>query len=197
MIIKAKMRTILPLPRRQKGNALLVSLALLGALSILGVSAMRIALTEEKISRNVQELHLTTESAQSGLRFGQQFLENNAHLSAPEGYYKSYGTNATVPNLNATSWINSKSYQLSAIDLARTDSDFSQAYIDQQRPRFMLEEFKVVTDKNIGSSLSAEQQQIKGTTYYRVISRGIGIGARDNPGGSTIMIESTVIENAQ
>lgn len=197
MIIKAKMRTILPLPRRQKGNALLVSLALLGALSILGVSAMRIALTEEKISRNVQELHLTTESAQSGLRFGQQFLENNAHLSAPQGYYKSHGANPTVPNLNATSWNNNKSYQLSSTDLARTDSDFSLAYKNQDRPRFMIEEFKVVIDKNIGSSLSPEQQKIKGTTYYRVIARGVGIGARDSPQGSTIMIESTVIENAQ
>lgn len=182
--------------RSQKGNALLVSLALLGALSILGLSAMRIAITEETISRNIQDLHLTTESAQSGLRFGQQFLLSGDHLSSPGGFYVSHGTNARIPNLRTDQWNNQNSYQLSATDLARTDSDFSTAYLSQARPQFMIEEFKVVTDKSIGSSLSAEQQQIKGTTFYRIISKGSGIRARDNPQGSAVMLESIVMENA-
>ena len=185
----------------QTGNALLMSLALLGILSVIGVSAMRISITEEKISRNTQDAHLAADAAESGLRIGQQYLISKEYLSSPYGYYISHGVNATAPDLSISAWTNASSYQVteSELDRGNYSSDISDAYTHQEYPRYMIEEFSVTNNKNIGSSLSVAQQKSKSPTYYRIISRGTGLplgGAPNTPGENEVLLEPIMIERA-
>ncbi len=179
--------------RQQSGSILLISLILLSALSILGVSSMRSALTEEKIAGNLQDLHLATESAQSALRDAQRRIRITSDLETENGFYRSVGENTSIPDL--TTWTDATSFQVSNNEMARTGDDFDATYDNDGTfpyPRFKLEKFAFQPTYGIGDSTPIEIEASRSNSFYRVIARGVGPS-----GNNEITLESIIVQGSQ
>ncbi len=148
---------------KQSGTVLLLSLVLLFVVSLLGLSSMRGALTEELISINIHDHHLATESAESALRAGERALISSSVLVNNTGYY-SYLDN-TTPDLYT--WSDTNSYKIA--------SDIWGVSNQQPIPRYKIELF-AATDrlKNLGSGMTEAQALAASTKYYRIIAYGQG-----------------------
>ncbi len=179
--------------KHQKGNILFMSIVLLAALSILGLSSMRTALTEEKIAQSIQDLHIATEAAESALRHGQRQLKTAYQKAFQDGFTATHELGSVPPNLG--DWENNI-YQLAISEMTvdRTsialDSDTKVA---AWMPRYRLEEFFLPGNElDSGGSISAEEKGPRSTSYFRVIARGLGLDGKNE-----VMLESVVIEQTR
>jgi type IV pilus assembly protein PilX len=66
---------ISPLPSRNRGVALFISLVLLLVLTIIGVSAVQTTTLETRMARNEHDVLLAFQAAESALRDAEEFLE--------------------------------------------------------------------------------------------------------------------------
>lgn len=177
----------------QRGNILFMSITLLAALSVLGLSSMRTALTEEKISQSTLDLNISTEAAESALRHAQHQLKIAPQKTVQAGYTKSYVLGANPPNLG--DWENDV-YQLEISDmlLDRSSEALStDAKVAAWMPKYKLEEFFVSSNElDTGSSVSAEEKEPRSTSYFRIIARGLGLDERNET-----LLESVVIEQTR
>jgi len=180
---------------RQGGNILFISMVLLAALSILGLSSMRTALTEEKISQSNQDLNIAQEAAESALRHGQRQLKKAYQITFDNGFTKTHLLGAVAPDLSV--WDNSENYQVGIADM-QVDQNSSKALdsdikVEAWLPKYRLEEFSVPNnEKDTGTSVSAEEKEPRSTSYFRIIARGVGLD-----GQNETMLESIVIEQTR
>jgi type IV pilus assembly protein PilX len=177
----------------QKGSILFISIVMLAALTILGLSSMRTALTEEKISQSIQDLHIATEAAESALRHGQRQLKTAYQKKFQDGFSTTHELGAEPPNLG--DWENDI-YKMVIGDL---QVDRSSKALDSDTkvlawlPKYRLEEFFVPGNElDSGSSVSAEEKGPRSTSYFRVIARGLGLDGKNE-----VMLESVVIEQTR
>lgn len=179
--------------RLQQGSVLLISMVLLIALSILGLSSMRTSLTEEKVARSIQDLNIASEAAESALRHGQRQLKTAYQKSFQAGFTKSHELGAEPPNLG--DWENNI-YQLALGDMQVDQSSKamnSNAKVAAWLPKYRLEEFSVPGNElDTGSSISLEEKEPRSTSYFRVIARGVGMD-----GDNQVLLESVVIEQTK
>lgn len=185
---------------RQEGNILFISIVMLTALSILGLSAMRTSMTEEKISQSVQDLHLATEAAESALRHGQRFLKNAYQRDTDSGFYKTWELDGPPPpDLSISAWNTGEApdtsvkpyYQLSSADM-QMDSGVFTSRTQQPLPKFVLEEIAVEGADLTKGHEADEIGDPRETSYFRVIGRGLGLSDQNE-----IMLESLIIENTK
>lgn len=181
-------------PRRsQQGNILFISVAMLAALSILGLSAMRTSLTEEKISQSVLDLNIATEAAESALRHGQRQLKTAYQRTFQAGFTKTHELGAEPPDLS--DW-NNNIYQMSSGDIQVDQTSKAldtSGEVAAWLPKYRLEEFFVPGNElDTGSSISLEEKEPRSTSYFRVIARGVGLD-----GENEILLESVVIEQTR
>ena len=66
------------LPARQHGAVLVLGLILLLILTLIGVSTMRGSVLDEKMAGNAKDRNFAFQSAESALRGGELWLQNNA-----------------------------------------------------------------------------------------------------------------------
>lgn len=170
-----------------------MSIVMLAALSILGLSSMRTALTEEKISQSIQDLHIATEAAESALRHGQRQLKTAYQKKFQDGFSSTHELGSVPPNLG--DWENDI-YQLVISDLQVDRSSKaldSDAKVSAWLPKYRLEEFFLPGNElDSGGPTSAEEKGPRSTSYFRVIARGLGLDGRNE-----VMLESVVIEQTR
>lgn len=149
---------------RQKGNVLLLSLVLLGVVSLLGLSSMRGALVEESISISIQDQHLAVESAESALRAGERTLTTSSVFDQI-GFYDSFQTKDDIPDI--FSWDSSNSYQIPDATWGINNP--------QPAPQFKIELFAVPgLDLSIGKGQTIQERYATSPNYYRIIGYGQG-----------------------
>ncbi|MCP3953708.1 MAG: hypothetical protein GY697_16040 [Desulfobacterales bacterium] len=156
----------IPGSSKQSGTVLLMSLALLFVVSLLGLSSMRGALTEELISINIQDHHLATESAESALRAGERTLKYGGANNTDPGYYSSYNNPINAPDLY--SWDDTNSYKIASDIWVNSN---------QPIPRYKIELFASIHKKKnvLPSEGTTEAQALAASTkYYRIIAYGQG-----------------------
>ncbi len=185
---------------KQNGSILFVSIIMLTALSILGISAMRTSMTEEKISQSVQDLHLATEAAESALRHGQRFLKTASQRDSDPGFYKTWELEGPPPpDLSISAWNLGEGsstavkpyYQLTTTDMEMLGTIFT-SKTQQPLPKFILEEFAVEgADLSKGHDAD-ELGDPRETSYFRVIGRGLGLNSENE-----VILESLIIENTK
>ena len=184
----------------QQGNILFISIVMLTALSILGLSAMRTSMTEEKISQSVQDMHLATEAAESALRHGQRFLKNASQRDTDAGFYKTWELDGPAPpDLSQVAWNKGEApdtsvrpyYQLTAADMQMSGTVFT-SLTTQPLPKFILEEIAVEGADLTKGHEADEIGDPRETSYFRVISRGLGLNQQNE-----IILESLIIENTK
>ena len=155
---------------KQKGIALIISMIMLLMMTLLGVSAMKTSLMEEKMAGNSRDVTLAFQAAETGLRDAEVWLENQTTEpdATSTGANRVWTFNAPDPvttnavnwwqERNQTWWLNSAQAYGTPIENVRTV------------PHSVIE-FKdfIPDDLSVGSGGAST-----GRTYYQVTARGTG-----------------------
>lgn len=155
----------------QSGMVLLVTLIMIGIMSVIAVSAIRGSSMQEAMAGNLHDRNLAFQAAEAGLRYAENdVLENGTGYTFDDsdGLYtdqnKPLSTEGSVKNWTVEQWKNN-SIQLEDDDL----SVELPAY-----PQYVIEE--------IGTFPSADGT----STVYRITSRAFGL-----TGSSEVIVQST------
>lgn len=152
----------------QQGAVLLLSMVLMLALTVIGVSSMQGTIFDEKMAGNSRDVNLAFQAAESGLRNGELWLFDQtsapvADNTASAGVYaeNALGTSSWWQGSSST-WWGSKAIAMSGV----------QGVAEQ--PTRIIEK-----DIFLSDSLDTGTQQVaSGVNFYRVTSRATG--ARSN-----------------
>lgn len=154
------------MPSRQGGSALIISLVLLVALTLIGITAMNTTLLQEKMSRNALDMNLSFQAAEAAIREGEEFL-TQATLPAFTGTNGLYtGTVDTLQRFQTTGWTWSDTQT----------RGYAGTLQGVAQPRYYIE----VLEETIPSGESlvvgfAPNQTVK--RFYRITARGTGLTA--------------------
>ena len=164
------MRTPIPAARsprrRQRGIVLFVSLALLLALTVGGISAAQIAILELRMARNHRDAALAFHAAEAALLEAETWLEANAgdpsSLFAADGNglfgAVSYGT--APPWQRDDAWTTNRSRRL-----ANTIADVA------EQPRYIIEWLSTFVQPATGTEPATT------IDLFRITARGTGVHA--------------------
>lgn len=154
------------LPARQDGAVLVLGLILLLVLTLIGVSTMQGSVFDEKMAGNTKDRNFAFQAAESALRGGELWLQNNA--SQPLA--NATGSNGVwiLNGPGAGSWWQSLAAPWSnGAPSVVTSNGIS--YVNSQ-PQRIIEEDKFVRD----SLAIGQQQAASGLNFYRVTAKAEG-----------------------
>jgi type IV pilus assembly protein PilX len=150
--------------RKQSGAALVISLLLLVAMTMMGITSMRGSSTELTMAGNLRESAITFQAAEAGLKTAEALLRNGA---TPNGTIDeatadpNYLNNATWDGVNAIE---------ASVSLANISTS----------PRYIIKNLgSWDPDKNVsamdpGFSGYGQVSSAKTIDYFRVTARGYG-----------------------
>jgi len=150
----------------QSGVTLAVTLLLLLMVTVLGVSAVRLSLVEEKMSGNMRDKHIAFEGAESALRVAEGWLDQRLDYPTPTSTGVNHVWNFNV--LGSNNWwkVNSVSWWADKSVAAPMNT------MQKSAPLYFIEERAFVQRGENLSIGSGEKKQ--GKYYYQVTSRGHG-----------------------
>lgn len=143
----------------QRGTVLVVALVFLVIMTLLGVGAMQSSVLEERMAGNLRDDRVSFESAEAGLRAGEQELRDNGSsldFDGTGGLYHHADEDAPDP--------------LEFTDAESLAVGFTLDGVASQ-PRYFMEKLPPVTPP--GTSLEAGTP-VTGKALYRIVSRGKG-----------------------
>jgi type IV pilus assembly protein PilX len=155
---------------KQKGAALIVSLIILVAMTLLGITSMKGTSTELSMAGNLRESALSFQAAEAGLRNAESVVEAStsaASLTGSTGYIAEF--DADPDYLTASSWSNARSIPDTDMDLAgiATNPKF---FI-----KYALKWSNNKLDKGLNKGSGYGGQQPGETAYiFKITSRGSG-----------------------
>ncbi len=165
----------------QSGAALVVSLMLLVVMTLIGVTAMRSTIMEEKMSGNTRDAMIALQTAETVLLDGEDYLANtiNSIAVAFDGTQLGLYEQGSNPDLLAdATWVNSIAYSGTYAGVT-------------SQPRFIIELTGAVggeADSDLSIS-SYDSIDALGTPYaFRVTARGTG--GSDN---AVVLLQSNYI----
>ena len=134
----------------QSGAVLVISLMILIALTLIGLSAMRTTVLEEKMSGNMRNKEQAFQAAEATLRAAEQYIQNNIitivafDADGSDGLYN----NDDVRIWQSINWDNNDSLEY---------TDFDSSYNILTPPRFVIQ--------HLSSTGSAQDDLLQGTGY--------------------------------
>lgn len=157
------MHNTLTLKLKQRGVSLAISLVMLLVISIISVSAIRVATMDEKMTSNMADKEMSFQASESGLMQAEKWLMQLAlepvAKSACEQHpcVKQLDTSLDFTLRNDAWWsANAGNYNTTSL-----------IHINKP-PRYYVEHYRFVPDNpTIGNGVSS------GFNYYRVTSRGL------------------------
>ncbi|MCP3690441.1 MAG: hypothetical protein GY784_18725 [Gammaproteobacteria bacterium] len=154
--------------KRQQGAALIVSLIMLLAMTMLAVTSMRGTTTELAMAGNLRESSLAFQSAEAGLRFAEAQVAISTSTSSITGQIGKL--DADPDYLNATSWTGT-SAQTASIDLDTS--------VGVDAPQYMIKfidenSSNPLAELNIGGGYNAPASHPP-VAIYRVTARAAGL----------------------
>lgn len=155
---------------KQKGIALVISMIMLLMMTLLGISAMKTSMIEQKMAGNSRDVTIAFQAAETGLRDAELWLANQ--VSEPKdnttGSNRVWTDASMDPDtsnavswwqeVNQTWWMNSATAYGTAINNVNTV------------PHTVIEYRQFIPDTLLKGNGSAEA----GMTHYQVTSRGTG-----------------------
>ena len=167
--------------KRQQGIVLVVALALLLILTILAMSSMELATTQEKISGNTRDNVLAFQAAEVALRAAEDNLQAAAGLvfNGSNGLYEICADGDTrnacmVPDLDEKK---SKGWVEVATDLEGVS----------RQPQYVIEQYNRTKVQN---SMIDSDLPLADIEYFRITARGFGITNK-----SMVVLQSTYRRN--
>ncbi len=166
------MRTIAsPMPRdRAAGAALAIALVFLLVLTIVGVTAMRTTIMEERMAGNLRDYNLAFQAAEQALRAGEQWVESLGTLSGFDTTGPDYATGNAPDPFSAAAWsactsVPGPSYlsanpcyfveHVGTISSATPGADINIVGYGEQAGGGVVEGFRIVA-RAVGSTSAAE-----------------------------------------
>jgi type IV pilus assembly protein PilX len=170
---------------RQHGAVLVVALLMLLVMTVLGVTAMQMSRSEERMAGNSRDINLAFQSAEAGLRFGEEWLRPistapSTCTSAPCNVWLKEYWAADLRNQLESWWsTNGREYGVAG----------TQEVSDVTRdPRFLVEEIDRLDDSVAESSDYIEDS---GRTFYRITASATGASPRASTETPMAVLEST------
>jgi type IV pilus assembly protein PilX len=171
------MRKPLSPPRSQRGVVLIVGLLLLLVLTLIGVTSMRSALLEERMTGNIQDSTVAFQAAEAALREGETLLQQPVlpNFDSTNGLYPPPA--APPPRWQTINWQSNNA--------VRVYDGFEDApgSLDLATARYFIEAEPPVLVP--GESLSVDTP-VDEVGFYRVTARGVGI-----TGNAVAVLQST------
>ncbi len=148
---------------RQQGSVLITGLIFLVILTLLGTTALRGTLLEEKMAGNLRDETLAFQAAEAALRSGEIFLEQVTipEFNGSDGLYHHADSPAPDP-VNWAGWGT----------IGRVTADIDMDGVASQ-PRYIIEQLPSIPSE--GKSGSAQQSGTSlNASMFRIIARGVG-----------------------
>lgn len=165
-------------PGSQRGVVLIVGLLLLLVLTMLGITSMRSALLEERMTGNVQDKMVAFQAAEAGLRDGELFLQAPVlpEFNGSNGLYQA-GSVTQPPRWTTIDWNSSTAVRAYA-GMSGAPGSLSKA-----RARYFIEEMPAVVTpgESLGADVALDEQG-----FYRVTAQAVGVG-----GSAAAMVQSS------
>lgn len=185
----AKRYRITP-PRRQGGAVLMVALVFLVIITMLGLTAMRTNVIEERLAGNSRDWALAFQAAEAALRDAEKDIQSGTRFVGETGFDPACTNGLCTPQIDGTAiwqdletppansgWMTGASAGPSIAYGTYTNPTPATVANVARQPRYIIE---VVTEK--GSSLSQKGGYgNQGNQYvYRVTARGFGTSVDSN-----------------
>jgi type IV pilus assembly protein PilX len=172
--------------QQQRGVVLMVGMIILLVMTLIGLSAARSTLLEERMSGSTADNNVAFQAAEAALRTGELSLQVPVlpEFNNTGGRYKAleYTNPDQAPRWQQ--WIGASegsNWNSNAIAYAGMSS--APAPLDQASARYYLEEFPLVYGP--GESLAADAP-VDELGFYRITARGVGIS-----GITSVIVQST------
>lgn len=158
----------------QRGAVLIIGLIMLLLLTMIGLASIRGSDLQERMAGNMRERNVAFQSAEAGLRTGEDFLSFNAG-AAP------VFTGATVglwPDLNKAGAMRSRPAAWTSVDWEANGIQLPDDTIDfvKEQPRYTIERV-IATSVAASQGGAIDHESVEKTAdaeYYRVTSQGSG-----------------------
>ena len=153
-----------PSSKHQRGAILAISLVLLIILTLVGVTAMRMTITEEKMAGNMRDRSLAFQAAEAAIRDAEAFINGTASVAVFNGNGGLLGeANAEPDYFNTNTWTGTNSRVFT--DGATTIPGVS------AQPRFVI---KYMGERNTGFvDLSSPPPPT--ASLFKISARGVGL----------------------
>jgi type IV pilus assembly protein PilX len=164
----------IPPKRRQRGASLVISLLLLVALTVLGISTIRTTNLQERMAGNARDLNIALQGAEAGLRDGEARIRAQVNRPVATGAIGClFCQRGTLPvgiaDETVFNW-NQNAHEFGAP--GARDLMLNELPED---PRYVIEELAFVRD-----SLVVGQDPSEGRDFYQVTARSTGASGRAN-----------------
>lgn len=156
--------------RYERGAALLMGLVLLVAMTLLGLTAMRMTAMQERMAGGLQDQGIALQAAESALRAGEALLRANPVLNFNQPGWYDFDDERNRPP-----WQNDPTNTSSANALVY-DGELMAGDTELTNPQFYIERLvPVEAEETAGGSLAlGDGQPLEEVDLYRVRARGFG-----------------------
>lgn len=182
--------TVTAVPRRQSGAVLPMGLVMVLLMTVIAMASIRGSGLQETMAGNMRERNIAFQTAEAGLRAGENFVEENVldvlSVGTVPGYFSDLSADAArdpVSLWTEEDW---------AGDAVEVDFDLPDV---AEQPRYLVERLEV-SPQQIARMLGHEASVGGGNgslpepQFYRVSSRGL-----DRTGMSETVLQSLFIRN--
>ncbi|MCP5419135.1 MAG: hypothetical protein H6970_02165 [Gammaproteobacteria bacterium] len=185
-------------PNKQKGSALIISLIILVLMLIIGTSGMQTTILEERMSGNVRDYNNAFQASESGLLDGEQdirnrdLLGNELHDDYFETDFTSNCNNSdnSLDGLCKPATSGDPQWERSAVWTTVANQYSPRSYGDvtgipdlppagREQPDYIVERLDTLKSLGVGR-VGYTPSPPGAVAYYRVTSRGFGIGMDDS-----------------
>lgn len=160
--------------RSQQGAVLILSLVILAAMTLIGVTAMQGTTQEERMASNARQRNIAFQAAEAGLRSGEAFARTITTSVTSEDPTLGFRETVTPSADVATYWLDIYDWSKDAYDVdegAATVLDFDPGGILELSapPRYVIEQ---MVFKGIGGLEAGKPRPAR--ALYRITARGTG-----------------------
>lgn len=165
---------------KQSGSVLIISLIILVAMTLIGITAMRTTVLEEKMAGNMRNKEVAFQAAEATLRAAERYIQNNVISTVA---FDNDGSDGLYNHDDVRIWENINWTDVDSIQY----SDFDSTYNVASPPRFVIQHLSTtgeadkVTLDNIGEGTGGGNVET-----FLITARGTG--TTDN---AVVYIQST------
>ena len=173
---------------KQKGSVLVISLIILVAMTLIGITAMRTSVMQEKMAGNMRNKELAFQAAEATLREAEQYVQNNVistvafDTDGSDGLYNFSTLNDSTRNdriWETLNWDSSDSLEYTA---------FTSSYNISTAPRYVIQHMASTGNENDEINLDNMGQGTGGGNVEAFLITVRASGGNDN---SFVTLQST------